>query len=188
MRWPLPMVEEEVRGKRVFNNPAGHLEPGESFIDAVRRETLEEPAGSSNRTQSPESICGRTRRWTPLPACGLPRRCLRHHPDRKLDQGIVAPHWLTRAELAGDKYQRAHHWCCAASMTYLRDGAIRWTSSVTSRTRDRLTPATSPPGKMAAWPPPLHPCDRRPLRRRRLCRGSPVAEATRPCGGGAVHG
>src|SRR5580698_5966357 len=36
------VVEEEVHGQRVLNNPAGHLEPGESFLDAVRRETLEE--------------------------------------------------------------------------------------------------------------------------------------------------
>ena len=36
------VVEEKVRGDRVLNNPAGHLEPGESFLEAVRRETLEE--------------------------------------------------------------------------------------------------------------------------------------------------
>lgn len=38
------MVEERDKhsGARVFNQPAGHLERGESLLDAARRETLEE--------------------------------------------------------------------------------------------------------------------------------------------------
>ena len=36
------MVEEMVDGSVVINQPAGHLEPGESLIEAVRRESLEE--------------------------------------------------------------------------------------------------------------------------------------------------
>ncbi|MDE2346594.1 MAG: NUDIX domain-containing protein, partial [Gammaproteobacteria bacterium] len=36
------MVAEQVRGRTVINNPAGHLEESESFLDAVRRETMEE--------------------------------------------------------------------------------------------------------------------------------------------------
>ena len=36
------VVEEQGRDGTVFNQPAGHLEPGESLIDAVIRETLEE--------------------------------------------------------------------------------------------------------------------------------------------------
>ena len=36
------LVEETVNGERVINQPAGHLENNESFIDAVIRETLEE--------------------------------------------------------------------------------------------------------------------------------------------------
>ena len=38
----LLMVEEEVRGRRVLNQPAGHLEPDESLFEAALRETLEE--------------------------------------------------------------------------------------------------------------------------------------------------
>ncbi|MDY6980627.1 MAG: NUDIX domain-containing protein, partial [Pseudomonadota bacterium] len=38
------MVEEDVEGRVVLNQPAGHVEAGESFIDAVIRETLEETA------------------------------------------------------------------------------------------------------------------------------------------------
>lgn len=35
-------VEERVSGRLVINQPAGHLEPDESLVDAAVRETLEE--------------------------------------------------------------------------------------------------------------------------------------------------
>jgi 8-oxo-dGTP pyrophosphatase MutT (NUDIX family) len=38
------LVEEEVNGHLRLNQPAGHLEDGESVLDAVVRETLEETA------------------------------------------------------------------------------------------------------------------------------------------------
>ena len=37
-------VEELVLGKRVINQPAGHLDPDESLVEAVIRETREETA------------------------------------------------------------------------------------------------------------------------------------------------
>ncbi|MDX1550063.1 MAG: NUDIX domain-containing protein, partial [Lysobacter spongiicola] len=40
----LLMVEEVVGGQRVLNQPAGHLEPDESLVDAAVRETREESA------------------------------------------------------------------------------------------------------------------------------------------------
>src|SRR5690554_476316 len=36
------LVEEQQRGRLVLNQPAGHLEPGETLIEAAVRETLEE--------------------------------------------------------------------------------------------------------------------------------------------------
>lgn len=38
------MVEEQTEEGLQLNQPAGHLEPGESLVDAVVRETLEETA------------------------------------------------------------------------------------------------------------------------------------------------
>jgi ADP-ribose pyrophosphatase YjhB (NUDIX family) len=38
------LVEELTTRGQLFNQPAGHLDPGESLIDAVVRETLEETA------------------------------------------------------------------------------------------------------------------------------------------------
>ena len=99
------VVEEHVRGKRVFNNPAGHLEPGESLVDAVRRETLEETGWEFE----PDAVTG-VYLWKNGEADATFLRvafrghCLRHHPERRLDHGIVAAHWLTREELAGGRY------------------------------------------------------------------------------------
>ena len=44
------LVEEETDRGRLFNQPAGHLDPGESLIRAVERETLEETAYTFNST------------------------------------------------------------------------------------------------------------------------------------------
>ena len=48
------LVEERIRGRLVLNQPAGHLEDGESLLDAVVRETLEETAWQF----SPEALLG----------------------------------------------------------------------------------------------------------------------------------
>jgi 8-oxo-dGTP pyrophosphatase MutT (NUDIX family) len=99
------IVEEEIHGKRVFNNPAGHLDPGESLIDAVRRETLEETGWDFE----PDAVSGIYLWKNPELDATFLRvafhgRCLKHHPERRLDHGIVAAHWLSRAELAGGHY------------------------------------------------------------------------------------
>lgn len=94
------VVEEEVHGRRVINNPAGHLEEAESFLNAVKRETLEE----SGWEFEPEAITG-IYLWTNLVLqipylritfCG---HAIRQHPEQPLDHGILGPQWLTRAEL-----------------------------------------------------------------------------------------
>src|SRR6185503_8771436 len=40
------LVEEDTGHGRLFNQPAGHLDPGESLVEAVAREALEETAYS----------------------------------------------------------------------------------------------------------------------------------------------
>ncbi|MGH8292229.1 MAG: NUDIX hydrolase [Gammaproteobacteria bacterium] len=100
------VVEENVRGRLVVNNPAGHLEAGESFTAAVRRETMEETGWEFE----PDAITG-IYLWTHVAIhttflritfCG---RCLRQHSDRPLDTGIVAPRWMTREELGASSVQ-----------------------------------------------------------------------------------
>lgn len=92
-------VEEDVDGRRVYNQPAGHLDPGESLVAACAREALEETGWSVE----PYALIGLYR--LELPALTYLRVCfaahaLRHDPARALDTGIVAAPWLTRAELA----------------------------------------------------------------------------------------
>ena len=48
------LVEEEASGLIVFNQPAGHLEPGEKLTEAVARETMEE----TGFTFVPEALLG----------------------------------------------------------------------------------------------------------------------------------
>jgi 8-oxo-dGTP pyrophosphatase MutT (NUDIX family) len=96
------VIEELVHERPVFNQPAGHVEPGETPADAVIRETLEEAAWHF----VPESVCG-VYRWTE-PASG---RCFLRvafcgdvtgRPRaRALDAGILRTLWLSRAQLAG---------------------------------------------------------------------------------------
>lgn len=95
------VVEEEVRGERVVNNPAGHLEPGESFLDAVRRETLEETGWEF----LPDAVTGIYLWKNPQLGASFLRvafhgECGQHHPERPLDKGIIAARWLSRVELA----------------------------------------------------------------------------------------
>lgn len=94
------LVEEETADGPRFNQPAGHLEDGESIEDGVRRETLEETAYSFN----PTGLLG-VYHWK--------------HPDKnitylrfaftgevtgfdanqKLDDGILRTVWMTPEEI-----------------------------------------------------------------------------------------
>jgi 8-oxo-dGTP pyrophosphatase MutT (NUDIX family) len=95
------IVEERIRGRLVFNQPAGHLEDRETLVDAVIRETREETAWRFD----PEALLG-VYVWR-HPDSGITtfRYAFTgsvddHRPEQPLDRGIVAAHWLTRAELA----------------------------------------------------------------------------------------
>lgn len=93
------MVEERIRGRLVYNQPAGHLESGESLVEAVVREAREETAWEF----SPEGLVGlylwnHVEGVTTLRACFV-GQALEHHPDEALDTGIERAVWLTRDEL-----------------------------------------------------------------------------------------
>ena len=99
----LLVVEEQVQGERVLNQPAGHLEPDESLAEAALRETLEETGWEVSLT----AFIG-AYQWTSprdgkhflrMAFAAEPRR---HHPDRPLDEGIVRALWLTPGELAAE--------------------------------------------------------------------------------------
>jgi len=95
------LVEEISSGKRVFNQPAGHLEAGEAFVEAARRETLEETGWEVE----PEALLGLYTYHAPSNGVTYHRFCfiaraLQQIPDAVLDKGIIGPHWMTRDEIA----------------------------------------------------------------------------------------
>lgn len=100
-------VEElDANGRHVFNQPAGHLENGESLIDAVVRETLEE----TGYHYQPTAISG-IYRWiepnsgdTYLRICFI-GDCEAHDPERTLDEGIIAAHWFNPADISARAQQ-----------------------------------------------------------------------------------
>lgn len=94
------MVEEVASGRMVFNQPAGHLEPGESLVQAVVRETLEETAWQV----IPEAVVGVYLWQNPDNATAFLRvafaaSCTDHEPWRGLDEGICQALWMSRDEM-----------------------------------------------------------------------------------------
>lgn len=101
------LVEEDADGALVLNQPAGHLDEGESLIEAVVRETLEETAWHF----APEAILG-VYRW-PHPTkdvtylrFAFTGKLLHHEPTRTLDHGIVRTLWLGTDDI---RAQAARH-------------------------------------------------------------------------------
>ena len=94
-------VEELKAGKLVLNQPAGHLEANETLREAALRETLEETGWEVQLT----GVVGVYLYTAPSNGVTYQRVCfsarpLRHHPQRALDDGIVAAPWFSRDELA----------------------------------------------------------------------------------------
>ncbi|MEJ6001579.1 NUDIX hydrolase [Paucibacter soli] len=105
------LVEEETPEGLMLNNPAGHLEPGESPLEGVVREALEETA----RAFVPEALLGLYMARFTRPARQEDVTYLRLAysgrvgapiPGRALDHGIVRTLWMTVEEL---RSTAAHH-------------------------------------------------------------------------------
>ena len=95
------MVEEEVAGRLVYNQPAGHLDDHESLLQAAVRETLEETAW----TVELQHLIGvhqwrSTEHGDSVLRFSFAARAIAHDPQRPLDDGIRRALWLTRAEIA----------------------------------------------------------------------------------------
>ena len=94
------LVEEEADGRRVFNQPAGHWDPGETLVEACAREALEETA----HPFTPLQVMG-VYRWHHAPSntsflrfafCGTLGEA---DPARQLDREIIRAVWLSAAEV-----------------------------------------------------------------------------------------
>ncbi|MBA4742204.1 MAG: NUDIX hydrolase [Azoarcus sp.] len=94
------VVEEETSEGLRINQPAGHLEAGESLVEAVRRETFEE---TTHRFE-PDALVGiyQWRRpqddvtYLRFTFSGVVGEAV---PGARLDTGIVRTLWLTADEL-----------------------------------------------------------------------------------------
>jgi 8-oxo-dGTP pyrophosphatase MutT (NUDIX family) len=94
------MVEEETSCGLRFNQPAGHLDEGESLLDAVAREALEETAYSF----VPHHLVGiyqwrRQMGEVTYLRFAFAGEIVGHDPQRPLDTGILRAAWLTPREL-----------------------------------------------------------------------------------------
>jgi 8-oxo-dGTP pyrophosphatase MutT (NUDIX family) len=100
-------VEELIDGKRVINQPAGHLDPGESLVTACAREVLEETA----HRFEPTGLIGVYRWYYEPKDVTFLRFCFSGNVlgkmDRALDKEIIALHWLTLDELKASAARRS---------------------------------------------------------------------------------
>ena len=97
------LVEEETSDGIRFNQPAGHLDPNESLIEAVSREALEETSFDF----MPEALVGiymsryvssRTKEEVTYLRFAFAGSLGAQH-DQPLDEGIIRTVWMSRDEL-----------------------------------------------------------------------------------------
>ncbi len=98
------LIEEHTPEGLRLNNPAGHLDPGESPAQGCAREALEETAYAFKPTALVGVYLARFQRATTgeditylrFAFCG---QLGAHDPARKLDHGIVRTVWMTPEEV-----------------------------------------------------------------------------------------
>ena len=100
------VVEERISRRLVINQPAGHVERGETLLEAVVREVREETAWLF----SADELLG-VYLWR-HPGTGRTTKRFAftgsvsdHRNGQALDKSIIATHWLTHAELKGREPQ-----------------------------------------------------------------------------------
>lgn len=100
------LVEEETRDGRKLNQPAGHLESGESICAGAARETLEETGWRVH----PTHLVG-IYTWSAADngvtfvRFAFAAAAETHEPARPLDHGIVQALWLTYDELVARRVE-----------------------------------------------------------------------------------
>lgn len=102
----LLMVEERVAGSVVFNQPAGHLEPDESILQAALRETLEETGWHIELTHFIGAYQWKAQKtgqhYLRMAFAAAP---INFDPHSVLDEGIIAAHWLSPSEIKAMRHK-----------------------------------------------------------------------------------
>ncbi|MDA0228019.1 MAG: NUDIX hydrolase [Proteobacteria bacterium] len=101
------LIEEHTPEGLRLNNPAGHLEPGETPAQGCTREAQEESAYAFTPTALVGVYLARFVRQLPHQAAqdityvrfAFDGQVGAHNPQQALDEGIVASHWMTLDEV-----------------------------------------------------------------------------------------
>jgi ADP-ribose pyrophosphatase YjhB (NUDIX family) len=109
------LVEEETEGGLRFNQPAGHLDEGESLVTACAREALEETAWNF----TPTALVGVYQWQRPQGDITYLRFAFSgelgaHEEGRELDAGIQRAVWMTPEEIraSADRHRSPLVWQC----------------------------------------------------------------------------
>lgn len=113
------LVEEQTADGLRLNNPAGHLDPGESPVTGCIREALEE----TTHRFTPDHLVGVYLSRSQHPQSGADITYMRLAfggtlgdvvPGRSLDEGIVRTLWMTPAEVQAstDRHRSPLVWRC----------------------------------------------------------------------------
>ena len=102
------LIEEVTALGLKLNNPAGHLDPGETPAQGCAREVLEEAAWDFTPTaflglylaRSRKNTTGEDQTYLRMAFCG---DLGTHHAQRKLDEGIVRTLWMTPDEVRASR-------------------------------------------------------------------------------------
>ena len=116
------LVEEWADGRLVYNQPAGHVEAGESLTDAATRETLEE-SGWDVELKGVIGISlyhapGNQASYLRTTFFAVPRRRL----EFELDQGIERALWLSHEEMLANSVKMRSPSVLASVQQYLAGG------------------------------------------------------------------
>jgi len=119
------LVEEHTPGGLVLNQPAGHLEAGESLVAAAARETREE----TGYDVAIDGLLGTALYESPDNQVTYYRttffgHVVSHNPTAELDDGIARAVWLTHREMLADSARMRSPLVLASVEQYLKE--LRW--------------------------------------------------------------
>ncbi|MEY4684730.1 MAG: hypothetical protein RLZ25_1189, partial [Pseudomonadota bacterium] len=98
--------ERDTQGNLVINQPAGHLEVGESLLEAVIREAFEETAWRVEpRSLVGVYVWGKADRSVTYLRVAVAAEAVQQEQGQALDDGIERVLWLTREELLARQSQ-----------------------------------------------------------------------------------
>ena len=100
------LVEEETADGIMFNQPAGHLENGETLLAGVAREAWEETA----HRFEPTGLLGvylwkHPKKDLTYLRFAFVGNVVSHDPDQKLDDGILRAVWMTPDEIRATQHK-----------------------------------------------------------------------------------